>query len=165
MGPFDILTEQHRELEERLEALESDEGPSEPGTRREQLEALFVLLRLHAQLEERCFHPLLARVEGRGRAHEAAEGSLAMRELMEELEELEPEADEWWARLTALEDLVSAHVREEERETFPRLLSTLEAGEQDELRRAFSSLREQLLSGVHGLSGNEPLLEEPLGDG
>jgi hemerythrin-like domain-containing protein len=162
MGPFDILAEQHQELEERLEALESDD--SEPDTRGEQLEALFALLRVHAQLEERHLHPLLARVEGRARAREELEDHLTLRELMEELEELKPEADEWWARLTALEDLVVAHVREEEVETFPRLVSTLDDGEQDELRRAFSSLREQLLSRAEPLSGSEPLFEEPLGD-
>ncbi|MFL5347480.1 MAG: hemerythrin domain-containing protein [Hyalangium sp.] len=165
MGPFDILAEQHRELEECIEALEADESRGEPDTRRERLEALFALLRVHAQLEERHLYPLLARVEGRARAREEAEDHLTLRELMEELEELEPEAEEWWARLTALEDLVVAHARQEEVETFPLLLAILEPGEQDELRRAFSTLREQLLSGAPSLSGNQPLLEEPLGDG
>lgn len=164
MGPFDILAEQHRELEECIEALESDESQSEPDTLRERLEALFALLRVHAQLEERHLYPLLARVEGRAWAREEAEDHLTLRELMEELEELEPKADEWWASLTALEDLVVAHVREEEVETFPLLLSSLDQQEQDELHRAFSSMREQLLSGAPGLSGNVPLLEEPLGD-
>lgn len=165
MGPFDILAEQHRELEDRIEALESDESPSQPDTQRERVEALFALLRVHTQLEERHLYPLLARAEGRARAGAEAADHLTMRELMEELEELEPETDEWWARLTALEDLVVAHVREEEAETFPRLLSILDSGEQDELRRAFSGLNEQLLSGARGLSGGVPLFEEPLGDG
>jgi hemerythrin-like domain-containing protein len=165
MGPFDILAEQHQELEERIEALESDESQGQPDTQRERLEALFALLRVHAQLEERHLYPLLARAEGRARAREEAEDHLTMRELMEELEECEPETDEWWARLSTLEDLVVAHVREEEAETFPRLLSLLDSGEQDELRRAFSGLSEQLLLGARGLSGEEPLFEEPLGDG
>ena len=164
MGPFDILAEQHRELEECIEALESDESRGEPDTRRERLEALLRLLRVHAQLEERHLDPLLTRVEGRARAREEAEDHLTLRELMEELEELEPEDDEWWARLTALEDLVVAHVRQEEGETFPLLLSTLNQGEQDELRRAFSALSEQLFSGARGLSGSEPLFEETRGD-
>jgi hypothetical protein len=117
MGPFDILTAQHRELEEQLGALESGDGPSAPDTQRERLEVLVALLRVHARLEERHLSPLLARVEGRGRAREEAEDHLTMRELGEELEELEPGTDEWWARLTALEDLVVAHARQEEAET------------------------------------------------
>ena len=165
MGPFDILAELHRELEEGLEALESEESRAEPETLRERLEALFTLLRVHAQLEERHLHPLLARVEGRARAREEAEDHLALRELMEELEELAPEDDEWWARLTALEDLVVAHVREEEVETFPLLLSALDQREQDELRQAFSTLREQMLLRVPSLSVNEPLFEEILRNG
>jgi hemerythrin-like domain-containing protein len=164
MGPFDILAEQHRELEEQLEALASEEAPSEPEAQRERLGALAMLLRVHASLEERHLSPMVARVEGRIRAREETEDHLTMRELADELEELAPGADEWWARLTALEDLLVAHVREEEAETFPRLQLTLDEEEQDELRRALAGLREQLLSRPYPLSASEPLLEEPRGD-
>lgn len=144
MGPFDLLTEQHRELEERFDAIEAEEGASEAEERREQTEELLALLRLHSSLEERHLYPLLARVEGRARAREEAEDHLTMRELMEELEEQSPGSPEWWACFTALEDLIVAHVREEEAQTFPRLLTVMDEGEQDELRRAFESLREEL---------------------
>ncbi|WP_224371511.1 hemerythrin domain-containing protein [Hyalangium versicolor] len=164
MGPFDILTEQHRELEDQLEAFESDEGPREAQTQRERFEALAELLRLHTWLEERYLSPLLTRVEGRGRACQEREEHLTMSELMEELEEFEPEADEWWARLTALEDLIVAHARQEELETFPRLDATLEPEEQDSLRRALLGLREQLLSRPSSLSGNGPSFEENSGN-
>ena len=76
-----------------------------------------------------------------------------MRELGEELEELEPGSDAWWARLTALEDLVVAHARQQEAETFPRLTSTLDEEAQQELRRALLAL-----------SGSVLLLEEMRGD-
>jgi hemerythrin-like domain-containing protein len=160
MGPFDILAAQHRELEAQLGALESGDGPSAPDTQRERLEGLVALLRVHARLEERHLSPLLARVEGRGRAREEAEDHLTMRELEEELEELEPGADEWWARLTALEDLVVAHARQEEAETFPRLTSTLGEEEQEELRHALLLLSEELLTPADALSGSVRLLEE-----
>jgi hemerythrin-like domain-containing protein len=161
MGPFDILTEQHRELEERLEAIEADEARREPQAFREQLEALVALLQVHARLEERHLYPLVTRVEGRARAREKSEDHLAMEELTAELEELEPGDDEWWARLTALEDLVVAHAREEELETFPRLTATLDEEEQEELRRALLGTQEDLLSRDHAPAGSEPLLEEP----
>lgn len=164
MEPFEILAEQHRELEEQLEALESDEGLRDPDAQRERLEALVSSLRLHTRLEERYLYPLLARVEGRGRAREESEDHLTMQELEEELQELEPGEDEWWARLTALEDLLVAHVREEEAETFPRLTSTLDEEEQEGLHRALLALREELNAPAHALSSREPLLEEPRGD-
>jgi sulfite reductase beta subunit-like hemoprotein len=163
MGPFEILSELHRELEDRLAALESGEEPGESETWRERFEELVAALRVHARLEERHLHPLLARVGGRVQAREGAEDQLTIRELLEELDELEPGDDEWWARFTALEDLVVAHVREAEAETFPRLISALDTHEQDELHQALLTLREELGSKTDTVSGSERLLEAPRG--
>jgi hypothetical protein len=163
MGPFDILAEQHRELENCFAAFTPDEESGEPDAWRERTEELAEALRVHARIEERYLHPLLARIEGRARAREEAEDQLTVRELLEELLELEPESNEWWARFTALEDQVVAHVRAQEAETFPRLSSTLEAQEQDELHQAILSLREELVSRADTVSGGERLLEEPRG--
>lgn len=163
MGPFDILSELHRELEERLAALEAGVEPGESGTWHERFEELVAALRVHARLEERHLYPLLARVEGRVRAREEEEDQLAIRELLEELEEHEPGDEEWWARFTALEDLVVVHVREEEAETFPRLTSALDTEAQDELRQAFLTLREELAAEAGAVSASERLLEAPRG--
>jgi hemerythrin-like domain-containing protein len=163
MGPFDILSELHRDLEDRLSALGSDEEPGASGAWREHFEELVAALQLHARLEERHLYPLLARVEGRARARAEAEDHLTIRELLEELEEVPPGDDEWWARFTALEDLVVAHVREQEVETFPRITSALDTEEQEELHQAFLSLREELVSKADAVSGSERWLEEPRG--
>jgi hypothetical protein len=163
MGPFDILSELHRELEDRFAAFVPDEEPGEPGTWDERAEELAEVLRVHAQLEERHLYPLLARVEGRARAREESEDQLTVRELLEELSELQPGDDEWWARFTALEDQVVAHVREQEAETFPRLAATLEAQEQDELHQAILILREELVSRADTVLGGERLFEASRG--
>jgi len=163
MGPFDILSELHRELEDRFAAFTPGEEPGEPGAWRERAEELAEVLRVHARLEERHLHPLLARMEGRARAREEAEDQLTVRELLEELSELEPGGDEWWARFTALEDQVVAHVREQEAETFPRLSSTLDSQEQDELHQAFLILREELVPRPDTVAGGDRLLEAPRG--
>jgi hemerythrin superfamily protein len=146
MGPFDILAEQHRELEERFEALETEVGPGEADEQRERASALFRLLRLHSLLEERHVYPLLTRAEGRARTREQTEDHLTMSELMDELEEQPPGTPEWWARLIALEDLLVAHMREEEEQTFARLATALDAGEQEELRHALEAFRDELSS-------------------
>jgi hemerythrin-like domain-containing protein len=164
MGPFDILAEQHRELEERLSALEAEEDSSEVEAQRERFEELAALLRMHARLEERYLSPLVARIEGRGRARQESEDHLTLRELLEELEELTPGEDEWWARFTALEDLLVAHVREEEAEIFPRITSALDEEEQEELSHSFLNLREELDPRANTVSSGERLLEEPRWD-
>jgi hypothetical protein len=145
MGPFDLLAEQHRQLEERFEALGAQDG-LDAGEQRERTEGLLALLRLHTLLEERYLTPLLTRAEGRARGRVEAEDHLTMSELMGEVEEQPPGGPEWWARLMALEDLLVAHVREEEEQTFPRLVVMLDAGEQEELRHALETLREELFS-------------------
>ena len=76
-NPFDILIEQHRELEECFERLASGVDPEEL---RSEVAELLELLRLHSRLEERCFYPLVMQVEGRSRAWEEAEDHLTMRE-------------------------------------------------------------------------------------
>ncbi len=161
MGPFDILSELHRELEDRLTSLEPVEEAEEPGAWQERLEELTAALRVHARLEERHLYPVLARVEGRALARQRVEDQLTVRELLEELEELEPGADEWWARFTALEDLIVAHVREQEAEIFPRLVSALDPQEQDDLHQALLTQREDLVPRSDAVSGSERLLGAP----
>lgn len=163
-SPFDILIDQHRELEERFERLASEGDPEDS---RGQVAELLELLRLHSRLEERCLYPLLLRVEGRGRARLEAEDHLTMRELMDELEEFSPGQSDWQARLLALEDLVVAHFQEEENALLPPLLTALDAHEQDDLRRELLATREELLSRAQVLHvpGAGPLLESLRLDG
>ncbi len=163
-APFDILLEQHRELEERFERLTPDLDSEEL---RGQVAELLDLLRLHSRLEERCLYPLLMQVEGRARARMEAEDHLTMRELMDELEELPPGHPEWQARLYALEDLVVAHFQEEENALLPPLLTALDSHEQEDLRRDLSATREELLARTQVLHvpGRGPLLESLRWDG
>lgn len=137
MGPFDILSEQHRELEERLEALVSEEGGE--GDVEERARELAALIRIHGRLEERYLQPLILRFEGRDRAREELEDHLTLGELADELEELTPGGPEWLARLTALGDLLVAHVQEEEAALFPRIATCLNAREGEELLRGLAS--------------------------
>jgi hemerythrin-like domain-containing protein len=64
----------------------------------------------------------------------------------------------------ALEDVLVAHVREEEAELFPRITSVLDEEEQNELSHSLLNLREELVSGPSSLSGSERLLEVPRWD-
>ncbi|HEX8704174.1 MAG TPA: hemerythrin domain-containing protein [Myxococcaceae bacterium] len=159
MRPFDILVEQHRELEEHFESLEADDGTAEADEQRERANVLLSLLRIHTLLEERHVYPLMTRTEGRARTREEAEDHLTMSELMDELDEQPPGGPEWWARLMALEDLLVAHMREEEEQTFPRLVMVLDAGEQEELRHALETLRDELASQPRSWLENPSLLD------
>jgi molybdopterin converting factor small subunit len=164
MGPFDILAEQHRELEELFEALQAEDGAEASEDQRERTGALLSLLRVHARLEERHLYPLLARVEDRARARQETEDHLTMGELLDELEEQTPGGPEWWARLMALQDLWVAHVREEQEQTFPLLMTELAADEQQELRHALEASREELSPDTRAWMQNPTLLNVPSWD-
>ncbi len=141
-GPFDILLQQHRELEELLERLASEQDAEELASGQESLARL---LRLHSRLEERCIQPLLTRVEGRARAREEAEDHLTLRELMEELQELTPRGADWQARLFTLSDQVVAHVQATEHGVLPRLSASLDSDELEELGHDLALTCEELL--------------------
>ncbi|NOK33693.1 hemerythrin domain-containing protein [Corallococcus exercitus] len=142
VGPFDILLQQHREMEALLERLASETDEEELA---QEQEGLSRLLRLHSRLEERCVQPLVTRVEGRTRAREEAEDHLTLRELMEELQELTPRGVEWQARLFTLEDQVVAHVQATEHGVLPRLSASLDAEELRELGHDLALTYEELL--------------------
>ncbi|CAM3259795.1 hemerythrin domain-containing protein [Corallococcus sp. ZKHCc1 1396] len=139
---FDILVEQHRALEALLERLDTEPDEDELRLRQEELSRL---LQLHSRLEERHMYPLVARVEGRGRAREEAEDHLALGELMEELQELTPRGDAWQARLFTLQDLLVAHVQSTEHLLLPRLATSLDAEELDTLEHDLALTCEELL--------------------
>jgi hypothetical protein len=140
--PFDLLLEQHRELELGLEQLGAETDADEALERQE---ALARLLRLHFRLEERVVHPRVTRVEGRARAREEAEELLTLRELLEELLELTPRGDDWQARLFTLEDRVVAHVQATEQALLPRLSTALDARELEDLGHDLALTCEELL--------------------
>ncbi|MBN8230260.1 hemerythrin domain-containing protein [Corallococcus macrosporus] len=159
-APFDILLQQHRELEELLERLASDTDAEDLAHGQE---ALSRLLRLHSRLEERCVQPLVTRVEGRTRAREEAEDHLTLRELMEELQELTPRGVEWQARLFTLEDLVVAHVQAMEQGVLPRLSASLDSEELEELGHDLALTYEELLErSQHPPASGRGALLEPL---
>jgi hypothetical protein len=159
MGPFDMLSGQHRELEELLEALVSEESPSGDGE--ERTRELAALIRLHSRLEERHLQPLILRFEGRFRAREELEDHLTLCELAEELEESTPGGPEWLARLTALEDLLVAHVQEEEEALFARIATGLNPREGEELLRALEASLEELGGLLGSAAGGPPVLDAP----
>ncbi|WP_244227555.1 hemerythrin domain-containing protein [Corallococcus aberystwythensis] len=159
-GPFEILLQQHHELEELLERLASESDVEDLADGQETLSRL---LRLHSRLEERCLQPLLTRVEGRTRAREEAEDHLTLRELMEELQELTPRGVEWQARLFTLEDRVVAHVQATEHEVLPRLSASLDAEELAELGHDLALTYEELLDrSQHPPASSRGTLLEPL---
>ena len=122
MDLYDMLREDHREVSRMLGELES--------ITRKRRKALFLevqdKVKLHFLVEEKHFYPALTHT---GVAHditlEAYEEHRLVELLLEELDDMNAESDEWVARLKVLKENIERHVREEEDEMFPRAQQSL----------------------------------------
>jgi hemerythrin superfamily protein len=100
-------------------------------------------LAVHAQVEEELVYPAFAEQRSlKGQVQEAIEEHQVAKTLLAELAELPPEDERYNAKVQVLSEYVRHHVKEEEKELFPRAqhrfsaqrLNTL--GEQVEERRS-----------------------------
>lgn len=149
MSALQTLVNDHRKINDLFEALQRSDDAEK---RRLLFQRLKVELDAHTQLEEDVFYPRLAQYEQLAEFLQSHyEGHQEMKEIIEEIEEIEVEADgkdpEQISKLRdqlecALEDLidvVSYHVEEEEEMLLPQVLSLLSVPELDRLEDALTS--------------------------
>jgi hemerythrin superfamily protein len=124
---LELLTEQHREVDQLFEAIESGNGDKQ---------ALFVQLAdklaAHATIEEKIFYPSVMAKNTEELLHESVEEHLSAKRLIADLLDLDPErdADEFDAKISVLKEQISHHAHEEEeKKLFPILRKNLSADE------------------------------------
>jgi hemerythrin superfamily protein len=117
MNLIDHLTDEHRQVEDLLDAL----GESEPGDeRRELVDRLTTMLQNHMEVEERHLYPIVRATLGNEDAEEAeVEHSLA-RTGLDKLREL-VDAPGFGAAVDMMRAGIDHHVSDEEEELFPQL--------------------------------------------
>lgn len=84
-------------------------------------------LTIHAQLEESAFYPEAKKAlgkEGSDLIDEAQVEHSSLKWLIAQLEEEGPDSDLYAAKVTVLKEYVQHHVKEEEKELFPKLRKT-----------------------------------------
>lgn len=142
MAAIDLLRQQHRDVEQLFVQLKT----AEKGRKVALLGKLAEDLTVHATLEERFFYPIAERnpelaglISGARREHAQVRGWMS--EIME-LKQRDPRIDQLIAQI---EQAVTAHVAEEEREVFPRLEADAAAMQQlgEQMQQAQRELRGQ----------------------
>jgi hemerythrin superfamily protein len=144
---LELLESQHTEVDQLIEQLEGGEGDRV---------ALFAELAdkvaAHSTVEEKIFYPAAMDVKTETLLHEAVEEHLAVKRLLADLMELDPEdedeADEFEAKLSLLKEQLTHHAHEEEEgKLFPilRRLMTEDdrAGLGNEVLAMYESLIDQ----------------------
>lgn len=109
---------------------------------------VFVELEIHTQLEENVFYPafrLEADKEGKQLVTESLQEHQEVKDLIEELQELDSDSEAFDAKFYELMESVEHHVEEEESEMLPEAEQVL-AEQVEELMDEMQELKKQLLS-------------------
>ena len=121
---FDVLEEDHREVEEWFD--EYDELKDSDEDRKADLaEKICLALKVHAQIEEEIFYPQAREAsQDNDLIDEAVVEHSTVKNLIGEIEEMEVGEELYDAKIRVLGEMVKQHIKEEEEELFPELQST-----------------------------------------
>ena len=152
MSAIELLTAQHREVEQRLSRLFEVEG----GARVRLIGEIAELLTLHTALEERYFYPVL-RVEGlAGHVERSFAEHAEVKRLLSDIMEMKQRDPRLKEVLSRLSEAVTKHMQEEEQQVFPEAVRRIDdavlRSTEEEMRRAMGQLEnEELLAAAdHG---------------
>lgn len=119
MKATDLLKKQHRQVEKLFKQCEK---AAQPRQRRQLMDQIVQMLKLHTQLEEEIFYPAVREL-GTSKAEEMIDEAFEEHHVVDlvlaELPEVDPEDERFEAKITVLSELVQHHVEDEEGEMFP----------------------------------------------
>jgi hemerythrin superfamily protein len=117
-----LLKEDHQKVERLFETFQKQKDQDSPEEKADLVSEVCTELLVHADLEEELFYPKVRQAisdeELVEEAHVEHEG---VRELINQLQEMDPEDKEYNATVKVLSEQVLHHVEEEENEMFPKV--------------------------------------------
>jgi hemerythrin-like domain-containing protein len=115
-----MLTAEHREVEQMFEQFEQL-GERAKASRKKLADQICNALILHTEIEEEIFYPALrdASKEAGDKLDEALVEHASAKDLIAQIQEMDPEDDLYDAKVKVLSEQVEHHVKEEEKEMFP----------------------------------------------
>lgn len=149
MDIYDAIKDDHDKARRLIDAL--DETKDDEGDRRARRFAeLRIELMMHQHVEESVFYNTLKEIEvTRDDALEAINEHHVVNTLLEELDDMPKEGDEWRAKFGVLKELVEHHMREEEEEFFAGARKVLDAEQAERMAALF---REKKEAGLEAMS-------------
>ena len=140
-NPVMMLQADHR----RVEALFVRIAAADDGERSELVQQLLSALGVHMELEERHVYPVVAAEVDADQAEEAEVEHQLARDGLAQLERLAPDEPGFDAALTMVMAGIEHHVREEESEAFPRLVTQLGPDRLADLAQRLTAARVDLV--------------------
>ena len=122
MDAIALLSSDHREVEELFEQFEK-QGDRANAKKKKIADQICTALILHAQIEEEIFYPAAraAVKEAGDLLDEAAVEHASAKDLIIQIQEMDPEDELYDAKVKVLSEQIEHHVKEEEKEMFPKV--------------------------------------------
>jgi len=142
-----MLKADHQKVKALFEKYE-DAGDGQTRAKQHIVEEVFMELEIHTRLEEEIFYPAFdaaADIEGEKFIAESIEEHQVVKNLMEEMRELDPDDERYEAKFTVLMENVRHHIEEEEDEMFPEAEDIL-AEQMDELTGQMRELKQEMMA-------------------
>jgi hemerythrin superfamily protein len=119
---IEVITTDHREVEQLFVLIQATDGVNDLDIRADLAQRIADDLTLHTSIEERVLYPAVRRFvdDGDTLVEEAEKDHQEIRNLIAEVRELAPDADDFVAAFGRLQQTVAHHVQEEERTLLPQ---------------------------------------------
>jgi hemerythrin superfamily protein len=117
-----LLMQDHREVEKLVKEYEKLKEGNARRAKQDVVARACAALKIHTKIEEEIFYPAAREVlDEQDLVDEAKVEHTHIKELVSELEKMEPGDDLYDAKFAVLTEYVKHHVKEEESEMFPKL--------------------------------------------
>jgi hemerythrin superfamily protein len=141
MDAIEMLEEQHRDVEDLFEELES----ADAADKQDLFDELADSLAVHALIEEMHFYPAVRAKRTTDIVLESLEEHTIIKRLLAEMLRLDPRNESFEAKLAVLKEQVEHHVTEEEDNLFPKVRKVLDKKQLMALAEDMSVTQENLL--------------------
>jgi len=139
MDALDLLKQDHQAVKSLFDQIDDAEDTKQ---RKKLFDQIDTELNIHAHIEETVFYPEMQKIdELKEMVEEALEEHQEVKTLLEEMEALDPENEQFSASLEELMENVEHHVAEEEDEMFPKVREQCDQATLDRLGEQLESAK------------------------
>jgi len=125
LSALDLLKEDHEKVRKMFNAFNRMKEKGDPIDKENLVEETCLELLVHADMEEQVFYPAVRKaIHDPELMNEARVEHGETRELIAQIQEMEPEDELYNAKVTVLGEYVVHHIREEEDAMFPKILQS-----------------------------------------
>jgi hemerythrin superfamily protein len=122
MDAIELLMQDHKKVQKVFKEFEKSKDELGEAEKSEMVRQCCMDLKIHTQLEEEIFYPAAREaIEDEELLDEAEVEHASAKQLIDELESMEPGEELYDARFTVLGEYVNHHIKEEEHSLFPEV--------------------------------------------